>query len=123
MGSTEAKAYLASPEVVAASALAGHISGPGWYEQPEGVAKVILGEGNGNVEEDRAISIEEALDKIINQAESIVEGAESSLFGTAGTKSAADDSSEALVTTLEGFPEKVEGEIVFCDMDNINTDG
>jgi homoaconitate hydratase len=123
MGSTEAKAYLASPEVVAASALAGHISGSGWYEQPEGVTKVILGKGNGNVEEDKAISIEEALDKIIAQAESIVEGAESSLFSTSESKSVSDDSSEALTTVLEGFPEKVEGEIVFCDMDDINTDG
>jgi homoaconitate hydratase len=31
MGSPDAKAYLASPEVVAASALSGKISGPGWY--------------------------------------------------------------------------------------------
>ncbi|TGO91496.1 hypothetical protein BPOR_0026g00200 [Botrytis porri] len=50
MGSTDAKAYLASPEVVAASALSGYISGPGWYQPPIGVNKVVLGEGNGNVE-------------------------------------------------------------------------
>lgn len=122
MGSVEAKAYLASPEVVAASALAGYISGPGWYEQPAGVTKVVLGEGNGNVEEDKSISIEEALDKIIAQADSIVEAAESSLFSTSESKSASDDTSEVLTEVLEGFPEKVEGEIVFCDMDNINTD-
>ncbi|KAI9736100.1 MAG: mitochondrial Homoaconitase [Claussenomyces sp. TS43310] len=123
MGSTEAKAYLASPEVVAASAIAGHISGPGWYEQPIGVTKVVLGEGNGNAEEDKAISIEEALNKIIAQADSIVEGAESNLFGSSESKVAADDSLEALTDVLEGFPEKIEGEIVFCDSDNINTDG
>src|SRR5438309_10484493 len=117
MGSTEAKAYLVSPEVVAANALAGHICAPGWYEQPEGVTKVILGEGNGNIEEDKAISIEEALDKIIAQAESIVEGAESSLFGKSESKSASDDSSEAFTTVLEGFPQKIVGEILFCDMD------
>ena len=60
MGSPNAKAYLTSPEVVAASALSGKISGPGWYEKPVEVEKVVLGEGNGNVEEDKAISIEEA---------------------------------------------------------------
>ncbi|EPS39565.1 hypothetical protein H072_6723 [Dactylellina haptotyla CBS 200.50] len=44
MGSVEAKAYLASPEVVAASALKGKIAGPGWYHKPEGVKKIIIGE-------------------------------------------------------------------------------
>lgn len=124
MGSTDAKAYLASPEVVAASALAGKIAGPGWYEQPEGVTKVILGEGNGNVEEDKAMSIEEALDKIIAQADALISGAESSLLGDskAAATSAAEDS-DALTEILPGFPEKVSGEIVFCDADNINTDG
>jgi homoaconitate hydratase len=39
MGSTEAKAYLASPEVVAASTMSGKISGPGWYQKPEGSRK------------------------------------------------------------------------------------
>ncbi|KAM3074489.1 mitochondrial Homoaconitase [Clarireedia jacksonii] len=120
MGSTEAKAYLASPEVVAASALNGYICGPGWYEAPEGVKKVILGEGNGNVEEDKVMSIEEALDKIIAQAESLVEGAESSLFGTTSETGKSD--TETLTVILPGFPEKVEGEIVFCDADNVNTD-
>ena len=122
MGSPDAKAYLASPEVVAASALSGKISGPGWYEKPVGVEKVVLGEGNGIASEDRALSIEEALDKLIAQAESIVEGAEKSLFGSETAK-AEDAGDEALTSILSGFPEKVEGEIVFCDADNINTDG
>jgi homoaconitate hydratase len=121
MGSTDAKAYLASPEVVAASALNGKISGPGWYEKPVGVEKVVLGEGNGVAEEDKAISIEEALDKIIFEAESLISGAEKSLFG-GEVESAAEDEG-ALTEILPGFPEKVEGEIVFCDADNINTDG
>lgn len=47
MGSPDAKAYLASPEVVAASALSGKISGPGWYEAPEGYQGVRRGEGDG----------------------------------------------------------------------------
>ncbi len=122
MGSPDAKAYLASPEVVAASALSGKISGPGWYETPVGVEKVVLGEGNGIPEEDRAISVEEALDKLIAQADSIIESAEQDILGnsTAANEEAED---EGLTAILPGFPEKVEGEIVFCDADNINTDG
>ncbi|KAI0471130.1 hypothetical protein GGR56DRAFT_132546 [Xylariaceae sp. FL0804] len=122
MGSTAAKAYLASPEVVAASALQGKIAGPGWYQKPEGVEKVIIGEGNGNVEQDKAISIEEALEKIIAQADSMISGAEQDVPGAqASEASPAED--DTLTDILPGFPEKVEGEIVFCDADNINTDG
>lgn len=122
MGSPDAKAYLASPEVVAASALSGKISGPGWYEKPVGVDKVVLGEGNGNVEQDKAISIEEALDRLISQADSIIESAENNLLG-GSTSATESESEESLTSILPGFPEKVEGEIVFCDADNINTDG
>ena len=123
MGSPEAKAYLASPEVVAASALKGEIAGPGWYEQPVGVEKVVLGEGNGNAEEDRALGIEEALNNIISQADSIIEGAEKGLFGETETASSEAEKDSQLTAILPGFPEKVSGEIVFCDADNINTDG
>ncbi|PMD49497.1 homoaconitase [Hyaloscypha bicolor E] len=122
MGSPDAKAYLASPEVVAASALSGKISGPGWYEKPVGVEKVVLGEGNGIADEDRAISIEEALDKLIAQADSIIESAEQNILGTS-TAAEEEVDDKALTAILPGFPEKVEGEIVFCDADNINTDG
>ena len=122
MGSPDAKAYLASPEVVAASALAGKIAGPGWYEKPVGVEKVVLGEGNGIAEEDKAMSVEEALDKLIAQADSIIEGAEKSILGSSTTTNEVEDDGQ-LTDILPGFPEKVEGEIVFCDADNINTDG
>lgn len=123
MGSPDAKAYLASPEVVAASALSGKISGPGWYEKPVGVNKVVLGEGNGNVEEDKAFSIEEALDRLISQADSIISSAESQILGTSTSASETSDAEDSFTAILPGFPEKVEGEIVFCDADNINTDG
>jgi len=131
MGSTEAKAYLASPEVVAASALKGHIAGPGWYQKPEGVEKVIIGEGTGDVEADKAVSIEDALDKIIAEAESLISGAEKDFTGSETAAPASesasapttDASDETLTDILPGFPEKIEGEIVFCDADNINTDG
>ncbi|KAI8623412.1 mitochondrial Homoaconitase [Xylariaceae sp. FL1651] len=118
MGSTAAKAYLASPETVAASALKGKIAGPGWYKKPEGVEKVIIGEGSGDHIADKARSVEDALDQLLGQVDSMIataEGAEQSL------SPAAPD--EALTEILPGFPERIEGEIVFCDGDNINTDG
>ncbi|KAI0172820.1 aconitase a/isopropylmalate dehydratase [Hypoxylon sp. FL1284] len=120
MGSTSAKAYLASPEVVAASALKGKIAGPGWYQKPEGVEKVIIGEGTGNHVADKAVSIEDAFDKLIGDMESTIATAEGALEGSS-TPTTAED--ESLTDILPGFPEKVEGEIVFCDGDNINTDG
>ncbi|KAH8908385.1 homoaconitase [Coniochaeta sp. PMI_546] len=126
MGARDAQAYLASPEVVAASALQGRIAGPGWYEKPEGVEKVIIGEGNGDAVQDKAISIEEALDKIIAQAESLIADAEKSGVSEeqqAAAAAPAEDGEESLTDVLPGFPEKVEGEIVFCDEDNVSTDG
>ncbi|KAK0635817.1 hypothetical protein B0T17DRAFT_612634 [Bombardia bombarda] len=126
MGSTDAKAYLASPEVVAASALKGRIAGPGWYEKPEGVEKVIIGEGNGDFVQDKAMSVEEALDKLIAEAESMIANAEKEVLGegvAAAAAAPAEAEVESLTEILPGFPEKVEGEIVFCDADNINTDG
>lgn len=117
MGSTDAKAYLASPEVVAASALSGKISGPSSYEQPQGWSGVIL--GDGIKEEERTVTPEEAFQKVIGQLDSMVESAESDFAERNGIE--ADDAS--LTEILPGFPEQVEGEIVFCDADNINTDG
>lgn len=120
MGDVAAKAYLASPEVVAASALQGEIAGPNWYHKPEGVEKVIIGEGSGDHVADKAMSIGDALDKILNEAESMIAAAE----GT-GDKSPSPAATQNETTTdvLAGFPEKIEGEIVFCDSDNVNTDG
>ncbi|MCJ1286517.1 mitochondrial Homoaconitase [Xylographa opegraphella] len=120
MGSTDAKAYLASPEVVAASALSGKISGPGTYVQPKGWQGVVLGDGDGIREEDRMITADEALEKVIGQLDSIVSDAESDLFGAPVTETVESDS---IIDVLPGFPEKVTGEIVFCDADNISTDG
>src|SRR5271156_208060 len=119
MGSPQAKAYLASPEVVAASSLNGTISGPGWYEQPKGWSGVVRGEGDGIREEDRMINAEEALQKVIGQLDSMVQVAEQT-FGT-GDKPV--EESVAVTDVYPGFPERVEGEIIFCDADNINTDG
>ena len=120
MGSAEAKAYLASPEVVAASVLQGKITGPGWYQKPDGWTGVSIGEGDGVREEDRMITAEEALDKITGQLDSMIEKAEKDFVPQ--ETSPVDDEGQ-VVEILDGFPEKVEGEIVFCDADNINTDG
>ncbi|EOD42895.1 putative homoaconitase protein [Neofusicoccum parvum UCRNP2] len=118
MGSTDAKAYLASPEVVAASALAGKISGTGWYEKPEGVTGVVRGEGDliGN-------TIEDALESIIGQVDAMVATGKQAIAGQGGSAEAESSDEDALTEILPGFPEKVSGEIVFCDADNINTDG
>ena len=120
MGSTNAKAYLASPEVVAASALRGKITGPGWYEQPQGWSGVARGEGDGIKEEDRMITVEEAFEKVIRQLDGIVETAEDNILGR---KAEMETTDESLTEVLPGFPESVSGEILFCDADNINTDG
>ncbi|KAI1376890.1 mitochondrial Homoaconitase [Hypoxylon crocopeplum] len=120
LGHRLSKAYLASPEVVAASALQGKIAGPGWYQKPEGVEKVIIGEGSGDYAADKARSIEDAFDKLIGEVESMVataEGAEEQPSSSAVTED------ETLTDILPGFSEKIEGEIIFCNNDNINTDG
>ncbi|KAH7073822.1 homoaconitase mitochondrial precursor [Paraphoma chrysanthemicola] len=127
MGSPDAKAYLASPEVVAASALSGIISGPGRYEVPEGYEGVRRGEGDGIAEEDRMMTIEEMLEKAIKDAEAAI-----GTFDTATPETqtvnppaapSAETDADTLTEILPGFPEKIGGEIVFCDADNINTDG
>lgn len=117
MGSTEAKAYLASPEVVAASALKGKIAGPGWYEKPEGAEGIIMGEGGY-----ATYNIEDALEKLINDAEAAIEEGEKNLSSDTGESKAKDTAQETLTDILPGFPEKVTGEIVWCNADNVNTD-
>ncbi len=78
MGSREAQCYLASPEVVAASAIAGYITGPRRFE-------------------DRTL--------VRNYEE----------FATDGHAS-------ERVEILPGFPERVQGRLVFMTQDNVNTD-
>jgi homoaconitate hydratase len=120
LGSTEAKAYLSSPEVVAASALAGRITGPGWYEKPAGWSGVAAHEG----EELQEFGVDEALSNVIDKLDSIIAAEHT---GTASSESSqnepASGQQESLTEVLPGFPEKVTGEIVFCDADNLNTDG
>lgn len=112
MGSREALAYLASPEVVAASALNGVVSGPGTFEGPEG-APVRYGYGTGS-----PATTESQLGNVLEQLESFIDRVESSVIDDGG-----DDGGKAATTKiLPGFPEKISGEIVFCDADNLDTD-
>jgi homoaconitate hydratase len=116
MGSTDAKAYLSSPEVVAASALKGKIAGPGTYQKPEGWEGVVRGEGGYTT-----FSIEDALDKLIRDAEAAISAGEDSLTGGVDAAEPAA-AGTGLTEILPGFPEKVTGEIVWCNADNVNTD-
>jgi len=79
MGSKEAKAYLASPAVVAASAIAGIIDYPDAKE---------AGSIKASIKTNERPAIEKHEVKILN-----------------------------------GFPEAIEGELIFCCQDNLNTDG
>jgi len=79
MGSRNAEAYLGSPQVVAASAIAGHI------DVPDDVAGVAV---RGEIRINRK-----------------------------------PEAAESAVTIIDGFPARIEGEIIFCHQDNLNTDG
>jgi homoaconitate hydratase len=79
MGSRSSQCYLASPSVVAASAVAGYITGPREFETRE--------------------------------------------FVTAMETASRGPVERPAVDILPGFPEKVEGELVWLPKDNMNTDG
>jgi homoaconitate hydratase len=106
MGSREAQTYLASAEVVAASALSGTISGPDGFKVPANWSGVVHGFGTGPEK-----TTESELASIIQQLDSYIERVES-----------AEVASERTTEIVAGFPEKISGEIIFCDADNISTD-
>jgi len=87
MGSREAQVYLASPPVVAASAIAGRITGPG---------ADIAGDGNGR--------------KRLMESSTVRVNARSS-------------GPETSVSIMEGFPVRIEGDLLLMPKDNMNTDG
>ncbi|MGD8307776.1 MAG: aconitase family protein, partial [Ignavibacteria bacterium] len=80
MGSPSAQAYLASPAVVAASAVSGKI----WYDWENDENLSINGEIKTNSKK---------------------------------------DSAKPKVKIRDGFPESIEGDLLFCHQDNLNTDG
>lgn len=88
MGNRNASAYLASPEVVAASAMRGIIAGPGIYKPSSMPSKP----------------------EITNSSAEI-------------SVSATEPVEPEKTVIMDGFPAAIQGEIVFCDADNINTDG
>ena len=79
MGDPTAEAYLASPSVVAASAIAGKIVSPSDFDYTKPIGNINLNQ--------------KSKDAISN------------------------------VSLLDGFPEILKGEIIFCHQDNLNTDG
>lgn len=91
MGSKDALAFLASPEVVAASAVLGKIGAP---EEIEGKPC------NPATEVKKVVTINKKQE----------------------TDSASTSESSG-ANILEGFPQVIEGEVIFCDADNVNTDG
>ncbi|EEU40124.1 uncharacterized protein NECHADRAFT_103327 [Fusarium vanettenii 77-13-4] len=111
MGSRLALAYLSSPEVVAASALSGRLSGTGVYKAPENFNGVKFGYGTGLP--DSPLS---QLDSAVEQLESFIERVEASVSKDGG------NDAKATTRILPGFPEKITGELLFCDADNLDTD-
>jgi homoaconitate hydratase len=106
MGSRDAQAYLASPEVVAASALSGIISGPGAYQVPADWSGVDYGFGTGleRTTENELANMLQQMESLVGRVESVV------------------DASKPATEILPGFPERISGEIIFCDADNLDTD-
>ena len=88
MGSRDADCYLASPAVVAASAVAGYIT------LPEAVSAESFAQDNQPATQ--PLNLESKREEVEKVKEVLLE---------------------------EGFPERVEGQLVFCHQDNLNTDG
>ncbi|MCK5078021.1 MAG: homoaconitase, partial [Calditrichia bacterium] len=79
MGSKNAEAYLSSPAVVAASAVAGKIDFPGDWKNTE--------------------------------------------LDTNFKENVKKEAGKVEVKIMDGFPESIEGDILYCHQDNLNTDG
>ncbi|AET39902.1 homoaconitate hydratase LYS4 Ecym_5123 [Eremothecium cymbalariae DBVPG len=103
MGSKDALAYLASPAVVAASAVLGRIASP----------DEILPPASSGIPSTNPVS-EISVKASVKEIEPTK---------TSRDSAAQVDNAGAAVDILEGFPSKITGELVFCDADNINTDG
>ncbi len=86
MGSPKAQAYLASPSVVAASAVAGFITGDAEMGQEKTPSARVIKSGKNGA------------------------------CATTGTN-------KQLTRILRGFPKTISGRVLFCNSDNVNTDG
>lgn len=114
MGSKDAKAYLASPAIVTASALAGSITGPSTATQPADWNGVEFSEGEPFAER----TVDETLEALIGKLDGIIDAGIADQPGEP-----ASEKKESLTEILPGFPEKISGQITFCGSDNISTDG
>jgi homoaconitate hydratase len=108
MGSREAQTYLASPEIVAASALCGTITGPSDYQVSADWSGVQCGYGTGSEP-----TTEGKLASFVQQLDSLVERVEV----------AASEPDKDQTAILPGFPAKISGQITWLDCDNLSTDG
>jgi homoaconitate hydratase len=103
MGSRDAQCYLGSPEVVAASAVAGYICGPA----------ELLAEVN-------AVQVEPRFSAASKPSPDIQSGLQPAKHFQQFTASSAPAEK---VEILPGFPRGVRGRLVFLPQDNLNTDG
>ncbi|KIM92878.1 hypothetical protein OIDMADRAFT_173650 [Oidiodendron maius Zn] len=110
MGSRLAQSYLASPEVVAASALSGKISGTGVYKTSENLNGIEFGYGTGS-----PASPLSGLESAVEQLDSLIDRVESSVLQ-------GDDAAKEATRILPGFPKNISGEILFLDAENLDTD-
>ncbi|KAI8062494.1 hypothetical protein BC940DRAFT_349555 [Gongronella butleri] len=93
MGSPNSLAYLASPTVVAASAIAGKIA------SPDSIGKDVLS---------------------VTEPKITIEDHTATTKAAAGDDNAAN---AAAPEVLDNFPAVIKGELLFCPADNLNTDG
>ncbi|KAJ1903939.1 mitochondrial Homoaconitase [Coemansia sp. IMI 209127] len=104
MGSKKAHTYLASPAVVAASAIEGYICSP---------AAAI----KGTIEESSASS--SPTQRVLFGIEQAAVATSNAGGGGGGGSAAASATSNA----IDGFPESLSGRVIFLPADNLNTDG
>ncbi|MGD8394858.1 MAG: aconitase family protein, partial [Candidatus Eiseniibacteriota bacterium] len=111
MGARSARAYLASPAVVAASAVAGHITDAGIEPGDAAAASAAT-----------AASVATAASATTTAPADATEGGEPTPVATL-EPGPTPTSEGATVAIRPGFPATVSGEILLVDTDNLNTDG
>ncbi|MEZ4651306.1 MAG: homoaconitase [Candidatus Eisenbacteria bacterium] len=107
MGSRDAQCYLASPAVVASSAIAGYIRAPQDWPKTEADSQIEF-------HSDAAASGASAGPASGGSAADASGGVAGGAAGGPSTES---------VEILTGFPERLKGRLVFVPQDNLNTDG
>ena len=91
--------------------------GPNNYERPEGWSGVIIGEGEVVESGNQIETTAEAMEKVLGQLFSAIDTAEKEV-----EPEQVEVVEETEIDIVPGFPEKVEGEILFLDADNLSTD-